>query len=55
MYLFLAFALCWLIFMFYAWHLSRRQTQLRRDLEELRNKLQDQPPFKNRDSPGQDE
>ena len=40
MYLFLAFAACWLIFMLYAWLLSRRQAQLQRELKELRAKLQ---------------
>jgi CcmD family protein len=44
MYLFFAFASCWLIFMLYAWHLSRRQARLRRELEELKSRLQDQPP-----------
>jgi len=44
LYLLLAFAACWLIFMLYAWSLSRRQARLQRDLEELRSKFQDQPP-----------
>ena len=44
LYLFFAFAACWLIFMLYAWSLSGRQAQLRRDLEELKGRLPGQPP-----------
>jgi len=44
LYLLLAFAAVWLIFMLYAWSLSRRQARLQRDLEELKTKLRDQPP-----------
>jgi len=43
MYLFFAFAACWLIFMLYAWLLSRRQAQLQRELEELKSRFQKQP------------
>ena len=43
MYLFLAFAACWVIFMLYSWHLSRRQSHLARDLEELKSQLQKEP------------
>lgn len=43
-YLFLAFAACWLIFMLYAWLLSRRQAQLQRELEELKSRFQKQQP-----------
>jgi hypothetical protein len=39
-YLVPAFALLWLIFMAYAWNLSRRQAQLRKDLEELKRNRQ---------------
>jgi CcmD family protein len=35
-YLFAAYALVWIIFMVYAWNISRRQAQLRKDLEELK-------------------
>jgi|APFre7841882654_1041346.scaffolds.fasta_scaffold06701_5 CcmD family protein len=44
MYLFLAFAAFWLIFMLYAWLLSRRQAQLQRELEELKSRFPKQPP-----------
>jgi CcmD family protein len=44
MYLFLAFAACWLIFMLYAWLLSRRQARLQRELEDLKATLWNQPP-----------
>lgn len=43
-FLFLAYAFVWLIFMAYAWNLSRRQAQLRKELEELKNKIQEQSP-----------
>ncbi len=42
-YLFLAYGAVWLIFMLYAWSLSRRQTELRKDLEDLKSKIQEQP------------
>lgn len=35
-----AYALVWIIFMVYAWNLSRRQAQLRKDLGELKRSLQ---------------
>ena len=35
-FLFAAYALVWIIFMAYAWNISRRQAQLRKDLEELK-------------------
>jgi CcmD family protein len=35
-FLFVAYALVWIIFMGYAWNISRRQAQLKRDLEELK-------------------
>lgn len=38
-YLFFAYAFAWLLFGLYAWNLSRRQAQLRRDLDELKKKL----------------
>ncbi len=38
-YLFLAFSFLWLIFFVYAWSLSRRQARLRKDLAELRDKV----------------
>ncbi|MBZ5514296.1 MAG: CcmD family protein [Acidobacteriia bacterium] len=39
-FLFLAFSFVWLIFAAYAWSLSRRQKRLRKELEELKQKLQ---------------
>lgn len=45
-YLFLAFASFWLIFFIYAWVLSRRQARLKEELEELKGKLQENPPSK---------
>ncbi len=39
-YLFVAFAAVWLIFMLYAGSLSRRQERLRKELEELKKKVQ---------------
>ena len=37
-YLFLAYTLVWIVFMLYAWSLSRRQAKLRRDLDEIKAK-----------------
>jgi CcmD family protein len=42
-YLFLAFAALWLIFFLYVWSLSRRQARLKKDLDELKNKLREEP------------
>lgn len=39
-FLFLAFSFVWLIFVVYAWSLSRRQEQLRAELKKLERKLQ---------------
>jgi CcmD family protein len=39
-FLFAAYALVWIIFMFYAWSIARRQAQLRKDLEELKRRGQ---------------
>ncbi len=35
-YLFLAYALVWVIFMIYAWSLSRRQSKLMKEMDELK-------------------
>jgi CcmD family protein len=35
----LAYAFVWLIFMLYAWSLSRRQARLRRELDDLKSRL----------------
>jgi len=43
-YLFLAFALVWLIFFLYIWSLSRRQARLREELEALKAKVQGRRP-----------
>jgi CcmD family protein len=37
-FLFAAYSVVWIIFMVYAWNLSRRQAQLRKDLEELKRR-----------------
>lgn len=34
-FLFVAYALVWIIFMVYAWNISRRQAQIKKDLEDL--------------------
>jgi len=39
-YLFLAYTVVWLIFILYAWNLSRRQDKLRKELEDLKAKMQ---------------
>jgi CcmD family protein len=38
-YLFLAYTFVWLIFILYAWNLSRRQARLRKELEELKRRV----------------
>lgn|GEM_PF-755560 len=38
-YLFWAYSLVWLIFMLYAWNLSRRQTRLEKELDEVKSKV----------------
>jgi len=38
MYLFVAFSALWALFFVYSWSLSRRQSRLHRELEELKNK-----------------
>jgi CcmD family protein len=45
-FLFIAYSLVWIVFMLYAWSLARRQSKLRRDLEELKSRaaLKDAPP-----------
>jgi CcmD family protein len=35
-FLFLAYALVWIIFMLYAWNLARRQARLSKEIEELK-------------------
>jgi CcmD family protein len=39
-YLFLAYSLVWLIFILYAWNLSRRQENLKKELEDLKARIQ---------------
>jgi CcmD family protein len=41
-YLFLAYTLVWIVFMLYAWFLSRRQSRMARELKELKEKLHSQ-------------
>lgn len=36
-FLFLAYTLVWIVFMLYAWRLSRRQARLAKELENLKN------------------
>lgn len=38
-YLFLAYSLVWLVFILYAWNLSRRQSRLKKELNELKNRV----------------
>lgn len=38
-YLFVAYSFVWLIFMLYAWNLSRRQNSLKRELDEVKSKV----------------
>ena len=40
----LAYGFLWLIFILYAWNISRRQARLRQRLEELSGKIQDRLP-----------
>lgn len=42
-FLFLAYSLVWLIFTLYAWNLSRREAWLRKELEELKARLEERP------------
>lgn len=42
-YLFLAYSFVWLIFILYAWNLSRREARLRKELEELAAGLEGKP------------
>ncbi len=39
-FLFLAYSFVWLIFILYVWNLSRRHARLRKDLEDLKTRLQ---------------
>lgn len=41
-FLFAAFAVTWIAFFAYVWFVSRRQQELRREIEELRNALEQQ-------------
>ncbi len=38
-YLFLAYTLVWIVFMLYAWFLSRRQSRMAGELKELKERL----------------
>ena len=38
-FLFLAYALVWIVFMIYAWSLARRQSKLRRELQDLKTRV----------------
>ncbi len=41
-FLFVAYGLVWIIFMLYAWNLSRRQVRLRREFEDLKKQVASQ-------------
>jgi len=38
-YLFLAYSFVWLIFVLYVWNLNRRQTRLKKELDEVKSKV----------------
>ncbi len=38
-YLFLAYSLVWVVFILYAWNLSRRQSRLKKELDDLKTKV----------------
>ena len=38
-YLFLAYALVWVLFMIYAWSLARRQSRLHKEMEDLKARV----------------
>ncbi len=38
-YLFLAYSFVWLIFMLYVWNLSRRETRLKKELDDVKSKV----------------
>ncbi len=38
-YLFLAYTIVWIVFMVYAWSLSRRQSRLTKELEEIKKRV----------------
>lgn len=40
-YLFAAYAIVWLIFMLYAWNLTRRQGRLKKELDELKSRVEE--------------
>lgn len=43
-YLFLAYSFVWLIFMLYAWNLSRRQSRLQKELDEVKSRVAESAP-----------
>lgn len=44
-FVFAAYSMAWLIFIFYAWILSRRQARLRKDLDDLKTRIQGRAPL----------
>ena len=42
-FLFLAYSFVWLIFMLYAWNLARRHEKLRREVEDLKARVENRP------------
>jgi CcmD family protein len=51
-YLFLAYSFVWLIFMLYAWNLSRRQDRLKKELDEVKSKVAEFAPTAASGKPG---
>jgi CcmD family protein len=43
-YLFVAYSFVWLIFMLYAWNLSRRQDSLKRELDKVKSRIAETAP-----------
>ncbi|HKS94918.1 MAG TPA: CcmD family protein [Terriglobia bacterium] len=42
-YLFLAYSIVWVIFVAYAWTLSRRHARLKKELEDLKTRINKSP------------
>ncbi|HXH51178.1 MAG TPA: CcmD family protein [Terriglobia bacterium] len=43
-YLFVAYSFVWVVFMLYAWNLSRRQDSLKKELDEVKSKVAESSP-----------
>ncbi len=44
-FLFFAYGLVWIVFVIYAWVMTRRQSKLRHELEELKSKAEERQPI----------